>query len=119
MNKYRIKCWCRNLLHGPPPRMAFNDWLDPEKIEHNAKYPWTSEEWAKVALDYAQAYVDALKRLDPIAHDKGDVALPVGLSVTADTQLDVVVLEVPQMAGGGECWRLDSLPLKPTAWQAV
>ena len=97
--KYRIKCWYRNIFHGPPPKMTFNDWLDPEKVERNVRYPWTSEEWARTAMYYAQAYVDALKRLDSVLHDKR-VALPPGLSASPDIQLDVVVLQVPQSDGG-------------------
>lgn len=50
-------------------------------------------------MDYAQAYVDALKRLDSVLHDKR-VALPPGLSASPDIQLDVVVLQVPQSDGG-------------------
>jgi len=34
-----------------------SDWLDVDKVRVNAQYPWTSEEWAGVALDYAQAFV--------------------------------------------------------------
>jgi hypothetical protein len=46
--------------------MSVSDWRDADKVVVNAKYPWTSEEWAGVALDYAKAFVKEREKVQTV-----------------------------------------------------